>query len=574
MEPAHLRLDVALDGSRAFAVHDTACPELGPICAVRPEPPQQHHTVLWLWEARALAEYGLVPGWALNAVLPFRLVQTRTTYTDLNGAPLVLDYENIHHRNETLAGIGDPQLWIHHGVNVNGFALSQRLGVSLPLGRTQPDPEVLGALGLPHQHLQFGTGTVDPLVALEASRDIGGVGIAAFVHGQAPLYANGRGYQAGTRLLGGLQAQRTLGPVSLRLGATLVHEFPERWNGLVPLDDGNQGRTDLFVGAGATVPLSGDWSISVDVRGRAWGHVVGAQLELPLVAEVSFGRLWHFEEAEDEHETDEEVGGDEAGDVRDVVAAGEAVPLVPEQGRWTVLDFWAPWCKACGRVTAELRGIAAMDRRVAVRRVNIVDFDSPIAKQELPGVSELPYLRVVGPDGRIRMEQSGTPDELLGRLKELLREPGPRGAASASLAGSRVRPGGAEPRASHPLGQVTGAGEVAGRIDEALQIRSHLAAGRVPLLEISLERLPHDAFEGFRFPVRDEFAQRRSKPGDVHAGMLVHPISIRRHSPVHDLHATVPADDDAARIQVPMNDVPCVSVLKRFTGTEDDLRAQ
>lgn len=418
VDAEHLRLDVAADGSRALAVHDTECPELGPICAVRDEPPQQHHTVLWIWEARILAEYGLAAHWALDAVVPIRLMQTRTSYTDLSGNPIVLDYENIHHRNETLAGLGDPQLWIHHGRVVGGFALSQRLGVSLPVGKIEPDPEVLGELGIPHEHFQFGTGTADPLIGLDASRDLGPVSLAAFAQGQVPLYAGRYGYQAGARLLGGLEAQRQVGPITARLGATLSRELPERWNGVVPLDDGNQGRTDLFIGAGATVPVGNDWSITVDVRARAWGHVVGAQLDLPVIAEVSFGRLVHFDSGT---EGSEEVA--EEGDVREVVTAGEAAALVPESGRWTVFDFWAPWCEACKRVDAELRALAAKDARVAVRRVNIVDFDSPIARQELPGVDVLPHLRVVGPDGKVRLEQSGTADELLGRVNQLL---GPR----------------------------------------------------------------------------------------------------------------------------------------------------
>jgi thiol-disulfide isomerase/thioredoxin len=411
VEPGHVRVDVAVDGSRALAVHDTECPELGPICAVRAEPPQQHHTVLWLWEARLLAEYGLASGWALDAVAPFRVMQTRTSYTDLAGNPITLDYENIHHRNETLTGLGDPQLWIHHGVTVSGFALSQRLGVSLPLGKIEPDPVQLGELGIPHEHFQFGTGTVDPMAGVDASRDLGPVALAAFAQAQVPLFAGRYGYQAGARFLGGVEAQRRVGPITARLGATLAHELPERWFGVVPLEDGNQGRTDLFVGAGATVPL-GDWSISVDVHARAWGHVVGAQLDMPVIAEVSFGRLVHFDSG-----TGAEV---EEGDVQDAVTAGEATALVPEAGRWTVFDFWAPWCEGCKRVDAELRAIAARDARVAVRRVNVVDFDSAIARQELPGVDVLPHLRVVGPDGKVRLEESGTPDALLGRLSALL----------------------------------------------------------------------------------------------------------------------------------------------------------
>jgi hypothetical protein len=45
--------------------------------------------------------------------------------------------------------------------------------------------------------------------------------------------------------------------------------------------------------------------------------------------------------------------------------------------------------------------------------VNVVDFDSPIARQELPGVSALPHIRVVGEDGRTLFEASGTPEQLL-----------------------------------------------------------------------------------------------------------------------------------------------------------------
>jgi hypothetical protein len=65
---------------------------------------------------------------------------------------------------------------------------------------------------------------------------------------------------------------------SFRLGTSGFHEFPERWNGVVPTDDGNQGRTDLYLGSGVTIPFAQDWSVSIDVRGRFYGHAVNAQL--------------------------------------------------------------------------------------------------------------------------------------------------------------------------------------------------------------------------------------------------------------------------------------------------------
>lgn len=414
-------MDVAVDGSRALAVHDEECPDIGPICEVRAEPPQQHHTVLWLWEARVLAEWGVAPEWAINGVLPVRLVQTRTTYTDLAGNPIVLDYQNIHHRNETLAGLGDPQLWVHHGAKLGGFALAERLGISIPLGQVQPNPYLLGEEGLPHEHIQFGTGTFDPLLGLDASRGFGPVSVAAFAQAQLPLYRDRFGYQAGARVLAGVEVSSGLGlhGPSFRLGATGVSESPERWDGVAPTEDGNQGRTDLFAGIGVTVPFARDWSASVDVRSRVWGQVVGAQLDLPLVVEVSIGRLFHFDDGSDEHEA-APMPRLAVADVEDVVRNGEAAPLDAVEGKWTVFDFWAPWCDACHALDARLRTLAAEDGRVALRRVNIVDFDSPIARQELSGVSVLPHVRLLRPDGTVAFEASGTPEELLAQIERAL----------------------------------------------------------------------------------------------------------------------------------------------------------
>jgi thiol-disulfide isomerase/thioredoxin len=362
-----------------------------------------------------LAEYGLLPNLAIQGVVPFGLVQTRTKYTDLADNPITLTYPSIHHRNETLVGPRDPQLLLHHGMKLWGFDVSERLGASLPLGRVVPNPYELGAEGLPHEHIQFGTGTVDPLLGLDLSRDLGRFSLAAFAFAQVPLYRDRYGYQAGTRVLGGLVASSGLGlnGPSFRLSATGVQEFPERWDGVIPLTDGNQGRTDLFIGPGVTMPFATDWSVSLDLRFRAYGNVVGAQLDLPLVAEVSVGRLFHLEKGREELS----APISSAADIDDAVTAGEVAPLTGVAGKWTVYDFWAPWCEACKGLTSELSRLAAEDPLLAVRRVNIEDFDSPIAVKELPGVSVLPHVRVVAPDGRTVWEGSGAPDELLVQLR-------------------------------------------------------------------------------------------------------------------------------------------------------------
>lgn len=139
---------------------------------------------------------------------------------------------------------------------------------------------------------------------------------------------------------------------------------------------------------------------------------MNAQLSMPVVLELSLGRLFHFESGahEDEHSPS-------VLDVVDVVREGELAPLVAVQGKWTVFDFWAPWCEACKVLDHELRELGP---ELAVRRVNIVDFDSPIALRELPGVSVLPRVRLVSPEGTVVFEESGEVEALLARIRENL----------------------------------------------------------------------------------------------------------------------------------------------------------
>ena len=358
-------MDLALGLSRADAEHEARCPEIGPICAVRAEPPQQHHSTLWLSELRLLAEYGLFRRLALQAVLPLRWVDTRTRYSDLNGNFKTLDYPNIHHLDGTLFGVGDGQLLAHSGLTLGAVQLSGRVGVSFPFGQVTENPYRLGAQGLPHQHAQFGTGSFDPLLGVDASWHRAKLTLSGFGFVRAPLYAGRNGYQAGTQLSGGAVLSMPAGATTaagLRVSLLVTHEFAERWDGVVPSEDGNLGRTDLFAGFGLTVPFGGDWSASFDLNARVWGQTAGAQLDLPVVLQLSVGRLFHFESASHE----EFAAGAPHGDVRDVVTQGEAAPLLAEPGKWTVFDFWAPWCEACVGLDARLRTLAA-ERRSASR---------------------------------------------------------------------------------------------------------------------------------------------------------------------------------------------------------------
>ena len=107
-------------------------------------------------------------------------------------------------------------------------------------------------------------------------------------------------------------------------------------------------------------------------------------------------------------------------DVEWLSRAGEAVPIEDhlEAGKVTVFDFYATWCGPCREVDEEMRRILAEHDDVSLKKLNIVDWDSPIAKQELGRVSGLPYVEVYGRDGKRVAAISGLDLKRLNRAIE------------------------------------------------------------------------------------------------------------------------------------------------------------
>lgn len=125
------------------------------------------------------------------------------------------------------------------------------IGVSLPTGRTEEDPWALGAQGLRHQHIQFGTGTVDPVVRLDYSRLADPVGFLVSTSLQTPAYENSEGYRASPLF------DFSIGPRVriddwLVVGASYVASYQGRatWSGLA---DENSGY--FLQGVSVTAPI-------------------------------------------------------------------------------------------------------------------------------------------------------------------------------------------------------------------------------------------------------------------------------------------------------------------------------
>jgi thiol-disulfide isomerase/thioredoxin len=90
-------------------------------------------------------------------------------------------------------------------------------------------------------------------------------------------------------------------------------------------------------------------------------------------------------------------------DVQTLTERGAAVgPLqklrVP--GKYTAFDVYADWCAPCRLVDRRLREIVTERKDVALRRLNVVDFDSPLARELGSRFDTLPYVVVFSPSGK------------------------------------------------------------------------------------------------------------------------------------------------------------------------------
>ena len=90
-------------------------------------------------------------------------------------------------------------------------------------------------------------------------------------------------------------------------------------------------------------------------------------------------------------------------DVQTLSRKGEAVgPLSKRRviDKYTVFDVYADWCGPCKLVDSRLREIVTQRKDVAVRKLNVVEFGSPLGKELGSRLEALPYLIVFTPSGK------------------------------------------------------------------------------------------------------------------------------------------------------------------------------
>ena len=237
---------------------------MAPECATEFIPPHMHHVRLALAHSELSVERGIRNNMQLSLRLPYDVKDMHVRYTTLDGAPFLPPYGDIHHRTETLRGVSDATLlldWSPKSQWIFGF------GSTLPIGHTVPDPVRLGRLGLKHEHIQFGSGTFEPIVAAQWLRP-GKVMLFARAEGRFGLYENGQGFRAPNTLVWAVGPSLSVGRFSIDPRLNGQYQTLARWSGVV--DEGSG-----FQNGGARLQVSIPYRSLVVAPGvyrELWSH--------------------------------------------------------------------------------------------------------------------------------------------------------------------------------------------------------------------------------------------------------------------------------------------------------------
>lgn len=228
-------------------------------------PLYRHEVSLDYARVELALQYALSESWDLSLRVPWERKTQNAAIATIEPAtePQRQDMQrnaDLHHRDGTFEGIGDLQLLgRRRWGNVKLAA-----GVTIPTGRTVEDPYLLGQRGIQHLHIQFGTGTFDPLLEASYTRPLNErFSTTAFLATRLPFYENDRTFQAPPEGSFGVGvSHRTSERLSLRVEAGAYAQGYGHWNGV---RDENTGLIATSIGAGATVRLR-SLSVSADVR--------------------------------------------------------------------------------------------------------------------------------------------------------------------------------------------------------------------------------------------------------------------------------------------------------------------
>ncbi len=172
-------------------------------------PLHRHHVTLNIFRVDIGLKYQFGSQWMLEANIPYETKVQEATLEEIKSVTqaereAIIRNRDNHHRNETYTGLTDSDVFLgYHTVGLlkeNDFLMG-RIGTTIPFGKTEEDPWKLGNAGLEHLHIQFGTGTFNPIADLHYSLPLyKGLGANASVRGKFPFYENSKTYRGSREL--------------------------------------------------------------------------------------------------------------------------------------------------------------------------------------------------------------------------------------------------------------------------------------------------------------------------------------------------------------------------------------
>ena len=159
-----------------------------------PDPVPNTHIVTMDWSRIELdVMIPLGESSELEVQMPYDVKNIHARYELPDGTPFDNPLGDLHHRTERLEGAADFKAYCNF--SAGEWRLSA--GLNLPVGKIEDDPYALAALGLKHQHVQFGTGTFDPLARVSRLVHVAeGVAFNFSAGAQVPLMENRKGFHA------------------------------------------------------------------------------------------------------------------------------------------------------------------------------------------------------------------------------------------------------------------------------------------------------------------------------------------------------------------------------------------
>jgi hypothetical protein len=241
---------------------------------VVPVPNHRHAVEIDIVRHELVAAYNFEESWDVWLRVPYEvkrrtasveLIDPAATPTEITAMQSNLD---LHHPTETLSGLSDVSVLVasrSQDVFRDGDMLAVAFGTSIPVGRTEDDPYVLGAAGMPHEHVQFGTGSFDPLLECFYFTPVAErVRASANLQGKFSLYENSKGYRGPVQISSGVSLSfNPTEQLSLNAGWSFYYQSYAHWDGK---RDINSGLISNGAVGGASYQISDDIYLSLSVR--------------------------------------------------------------------------------------------------------------------------------------------------------------------------------------------------------------------------------------------------------------------------------------------------------------------